>query len=117
MNDKYISHFDVKQLICHFLGICANILESHANANVRFIYLIFNPDFDTDFSNPHISNFQSKILDEYKETLEEINIFGDFKWLFDAVMEYQSEHLGIPKPQYVFEFALHDQKSYELEQI
>ena len=117
MNDKYISHFDVKQLICHFLGICANILENKANTNVRFTYLIFNPNFDTDFSNPYISNFQSKILEEYKETLEEINIFGDFKWLFDAVMDYQSEHLGIPKPQYVFEFALHDQKSYELEQI
>ena len=116
MNDKYISHFDVKQLICHFLGICANILENKANTHVRFTYLIFNPDFDTDFSNPHISNFQSKILEEYKETLEEINIFGDFKWLFDAVMDYQSKHLGIPKAQCVFEFALHDQKSYVFEQ-
>ena len=117
MNDKYISHFDVKQLICHFLGICANILENKANTHVRFLYLIFNPDFDTDFSNPYISNFQSKILEEYKETLEEINILGDFKWLFDAVMDYQSKHIGIPKPQCVFEFALHDQKSYVLEQV
>ena len=112
MNGKYISHFDVKQLICHFLGICANILESHANANVRFIYLIFNPNFDTDFSNPHISNFQSKILEEYKETLEEISIFGDFKWLFEAVLNYQSEHLSILKPPYYFEFHLHDQCTY-----
>lgn len=113
MNDKYISHFDLKQLICHFLGICANILKNKANTNVRFTYLIFNPDFDTDFSNPHILNFKSKILEEYKETLEEINIFGDFKWLFDAVMDYQSKHLGIPKPQYNFEFELHDQVSYK----
>lgn len=112
MNGKYISHFDVKQLICHFLGICANILKNKANTNVRFIYLIFNPDFDTDFSNPHILNFKSKILEVYKETLEEINIFGDFKWLFDAVMDYQSKHLGIPKPQFNFEFALLDQRSY-----
>jgi hypothetical protein len=50
-------------------------------------------------------------LEEYKETLEEINIFGDFKWLFDAVMDYQSEHLGIPKAQYNFEFILHNQRT------
>lgn len=117
MNNKYISHFDVKQLICHFLGICANILENNASTKIRFVYLIFNPNFDTDFSNPYISNFQSKILEDLKETMEEISIFGDFKWLFEAVMDYQSRHLGIPKPQCNFEFALHDQKSYVLEQV
>ena len=113
MNNKYISHFDVKQLICHFLGICANILENNASTKIRFVYLIFNPNFDTDFSNPYISNFQSKILEDYKETMEEISIFGDFKWLYDTVMNYQSEHLGLPKPQYNFEFELHDQVSYK----
>lgn len=117
MNDKYISHFDIKQLICHFLGICANILENKANTNVRFTYLIFNPKLNTNFSNVNISGFQSKILKEYNEACAEINYFGDFKWLFDAVMDYQSKHLGIPKPQYVFEFALHDQKSYVLELV
>jgi hypothetical protein len=94
-----------------------NIFENKANTNIRFAYLIFNPYFDTNFSNPYISNFKSKILKDYKATLEEISIFGDFKWLFDAVMDYQSKHLGIPKPQCVFEFALHDQKSYVLEQV
>ena len=54
-----------------------------------------------------------KILEEYNETLAEISSFGDFKWLFDAVMNYQSEHLGLPKPQYNFEFELHDQVSYK----
>ena len=117
MNDKYISHFDVKQLICHFLGICANILENHANVNVRFIYLIFNPFFDTDFSNSNIQKFESKIKEEYNETKSEAREFGDFKWLFDAVMSYQSTHLDLPKPQYNFEFALLDQKSYALKLI
>lgn len=117
MNNKYISHFDVKQLICHFLGICANILENKANTHVRFLYLIFNPNFDTDFSNPFISNFQSKILEEYKETLAEINIFGDFKWLFDAVMDYQSEHLDSPRPKCDFKFELQDHMTYTSELI
>jgi hypothetical protein len=117
MNNKYISHFDVKQLICHFLGICANILENKANTHVRFLYLIFNPNFDTDFSNPYISNFQSKILEEYKETLAEINIFGDFKWLFDAVMDYQSEHLDSPRPKCDFKFELQDHMTYTSELI
>ena len=113
MNDKYISHFDVKQLICHFLGICANILKNNANTNVRFVYLIFNPNIDTDFSNPNIAKFQTKILEEYTETLAEISSFGDFKWLFESVMNYQSEHLGFLKPQYNFEFELQDQVSYK----
>lgn len=117
MNNKYISHFDVKQLICHFLGICANILENKANTHVRFLYLIFNPNFDTDFSNPYISNFQSKILEEYEETLAEINIFGDFKWLFDAVMDYQSEHLDSPRPKCDFKFELQDHMTYTSELI
>lgn len=112
MNDKYIYHFDVKQLICHLLGICANILENNANTNVRFAYLIFNPNFNTNFSNKHIKKFESKILREYNETIEEIRSFGGCKWLFNAVMNYQSKHLGLPKPQCEFEFALLDQNSY-----
>ena len=112
MNGKYISHFDVKQLICHFLGICADILENHANANVRFIYLIFNPNFDTDFSNENINAFQSKILEEYNETQTEIDSFGDFKWLFNTIMDYQAEHLGLHKPIFNFEFERYDQRTY-----
>ena len=88
------------------------ILENKANTNVRFTYLIFNPDYDTDFSNLYILKFKSKIMEDYKETLEEISIFGDFKWLFDAVMNYQAKHLGLSKPQFNFEFALLDQRSY-----
>ena len=115
MNEKYISHFDVKQLICHFLGICANILESNANTNVRFVYLIFNPNCDTNFSGQAINKFESKILKVYNETLSEINYFGNFKWLFDAVMSYQSKHLGLPKPQCNFGFERVDQTSYDSE--
>lgn len=116
MNGKKIFHFDVKQLICHFLGICANILENNANKNVRFVYLIFNPNYNTFFSNQNIK-FKQKILDEYKDAVAEIREFGDFNWLFNAVMSYQTKHLELPKPQCHFEFALLNQKSYASELI
>ena len=112
LNQRFIYHFDVKQLICHFLGISANILQNKANTNIRFIYLIFNPNFDTDFSNEYIERFKTKILDEYQETVDEIRSFGDFKWLFDAVMDYQSNNLKLLKPDYRFEFDFLDQKTY-----
>ena len=78
------------------------------------MYLIFNPNFDTNFSNQNIHAFQSKILEEYNETLVEIDSFGDFKWLFEAVMDYQSEHLGLTKPKLSFDFSQLDQRTYSI---
>ena len=113
-NGKEISRFDIKQLLCHFLGISANIIENDANPNVRFIYLLFNPYDNTDFSNDKISDFRNKITKVYDQTIEEIKLFGDFKWLFDIVMEYQSRLCaGKPMPAYEFHFDLMDQKQYK----
>ena len=114
LDGRDISHFDIKQLLCHFLGISANIFLNDANPNVRFIYLLFNPYDNTDFSNDKIAGFRKEITDVYDQTLEEIKLFGDFKWLFDTVMEYQSRLcVGKPMPVYDFHFDLMDQKQYK----
>ncbi len=111
---REISRFDIKQLLCHFLGISANIFENGANPNVRFVYLLFNPYDNTDFSNDKIADFRKKITDVYDQTLEEIKLFGDFKWLFDIVMDYQSRlRVGEPMPAYDFHFELVDQNKYK----
>ena len=109
---KELLHFDIKQLICHFLGITADLLEHQKqDVSIRFIYLLFNPRKETLFSG-EIEKFKEKIFNLYDDTIKEIQVFGDMKWLFETIMEYQSEHLRLTKVDYSFDFKLVDQNNY-----
>lgn len=115
-DNKEIIHFDIKQLICHFLGICANILDKkkNANPNVKFIYLIFNPNEDSDFTNENIKGFEKEIKEDYDKTLEEISWFENFEWLFDIIMEYQiGKCKSKSRPAWSFHYEQMDQNDYE----
>ena len=110
--EKELVHFDIKQLICHFLGITADILKNQRRGvSIRFIYLIFNPNTDTLFTK-EIERYKEKIFIQYDETIKEIERFGDMKWLFDSIMKYQIENLKLPGIDYCFDFELADQNSY-----
>lgn len=109
-----IKHFDIKQLICHFLGITADLIKNkHAHNNVVFVYFIFNPEINTDFSNPAIFSYGDQIKTQYEETIAEIAKFGDMKWLFDSIMRYQTNNLKLPIANYSFDFKLADQDEYK----
>lgn len=109
INGKLIRLFDIKQLICHFLGITARLLdESNSNKKVKFVYLIFNPKKNTVFTDDRL---KCQIINDYDTTIAEIEAF-DMKRLFDAVMDFQSETLSKVKPEYSFEFVLTDQSGY-----
>lgn len=115
-NGKEIIHFDIKQLICHFLAISANILENeNANKNIKFIYLIFNPE-DTDaacFENENVSSYKGRIFKIYNETIKEIRKFNMEK-LFASVFQIQADRLGIEGKKYSsFDFCIADQKYYK----
>lgn len=113
-DDKPLVHFDIKQLICHFLGISSYLLENkEANSNIKFIYLIFNPSSETCFENSKISSYKGKLERLYKETISEIPGFGDMKKLFDAIMKIQKERLDLPARDYSFEFRIASQEDYE----
>ena len=113
--DKEIIHFDLKQLICHFLGITAGVLEGRITAEkIRFVYLIYNPNEIKDCID---NKYRDKILKQYKETLEEIELF-DMKELFAAVFKVQKEKLQINRNikdglgvECDFEFILADQNN------
>ena len=111
-----IVHFDIKQLICHFLAISANILEDEkANKNVKFVYLIFNPkDADaTCFENEKVSSYKERIFKIYNETIKEIRKF-DMKELFASVFKIQAGRLGVEGKKYSsFDFCIADQKDYK----
>lgn len=113
---KVLDHFDIKQMICHLLGICANIYEDpKANTKIKFVYLLFNPNHITSFTEA-TKKREKQIKAAYDATVKEIELFGDFKWLFDAVLKYQSRlKPGKPTPQCEFSFKLVDQTNYKEE--
>jgi hypothetical protein len=99
---KQIIHFDIKQLICHFLGIAANYLKpkkgENAMNNIRFVYFIYNPN---ELGNEALK----EVYDNTKKEIDKIKI----KDLFKAVFEYQKKNLEIEKEMPIFEFVLADQ--------
>ena len=122
-----IKHFDIKQLICHFLGISAALIDNADNRlesnNIRFIYLVFNPKSNADFSNDAIKNYEKKLKDQYDETIKEIEKFGNMKWLFGSILDFQlnenknfefnKKNLSLPVVDYSFDFKLMDQEEYK----
>ena len=85
-NGKEIIHFDIKQLICHFLAISANILENeNANKNIKFIYLIFKPN--EVIEQVEKESYKKQIIDIYGDTKKEITDYFDMERLFKSIFK------------------------------
>lgn len=97
-NNEPIIRFDIKQLISHFLGIAAGVLEGVIKDNIRFVYFIYNPN---ELGNEALNRVYTEAIDE----IGKIDIIE----LFKAVFEYQKKNLKIKKCIPKFEFALADQ--------
>lgn len=117
-NDDAVHFFDLKQLICHFLGIANNIIEqSLSDIKVKFLYLIYDPTKAVESKNSLSVTLKKKILDRYGEVrmfvLNNKNVFND---IFQAVLEYQMDHHGqINSTNIEFEMKLVDQNNYKKE--
>lgn len=102
-NKTRIVRFDIKQLICHFLGIAANYIKNKSAKNkICFIYLIYNP---TDFKI-------KKLTEVYDDTIKEIELFK-MNDLFNAIFDYQKKALNIDTKAPEFEFKPADQSNIE----
>ena len=110
---KEIIHFDIKQLICHFLAISANILENeNANKNIKFIYLIFNPN--EVIEQVEKESYKKQIIEIYGDTIKEIPDYFDMERLFKSIFEIQAKRLGLEREKYsLFKFHLVDQDKYK----
>ena len=97
-NNEPVIRFDIKQLISHFLGIAAGVLEGIVKNNIRFVYFIYNPN---ELGNKTLNRV-------YADTIDEIGKI-DIIELFNAVFEYQKKNLTIEKEMPIFEFVLADQ--------
>ena len=96
INVKYLSdgekieYFDIKQMICHLLGIVTGILKGELDRNqINFIYLLYDPtvlDLDSDI--------KEKIDSIYERTCYECNLI-DFATLFRVIFAFlKSEKYG-----------------------
>ena len=112
-NGKKIIHFDIEQLICHFLAISANILENeNANKNIKFIYLIFNPK--EVIEQVEKESYKKQIIEIYGDTIKEITDYFDMEQLFESIFEIQAKRLGLEGEKYsLFKFHLVDQDKYK----
>lgn len=111
VDGQSVKYFDLKQLICHFLGITYDIAKhSVKNAKVTFLYLLYNPK---DVEDKIDKKYREKVRGRYAEVSSFITNKKDvFKSIFDAVLQYQIETHKLEKPDIVFDFKLVDQSTY-----
>jgi hypothetical protein len=109
-----VIHFDVKQMLCHLLGIANALLKNKAcDETVLFLYLLYNP---TQLRLP--TGSREEILKVYHNTCKIAQSY-DFERLFGYVIDFllieKSYHVTTAEVQKIksnFKFALCDQHSY-----
>lgn len=96
--------FDMKQMICHLLGIATAFLNGKYDVkNIEFLYLLFNPNL--------IEINSKEIAAIYKRTCDECQSI-DFKSLFEVIVEYLVSIKKWKKELLVFNII--DKFSFEL---
>lgn len=114
VNNKQLTQFDIKQMLCHLLAIATKNLTSSTNEQTKFIYLLFNPKLiEID------PNFAAQIVSVYEKEVEECNNIP-FKNLYKAILTYLCEYkkIGNPTQNFIagltdnFSFSLHDQTTF-----
>lgn len=111
---KPVQYFDLKQLICHFLGITYDIAKHFTlKSNVKFLYLIYNPIELKESINEKYKEKLLKRYDDVHEFIERCISKRYFSSIFQSVLNYQvkTQNLRV-KPEISFEMKLVDQNSY-----
>lgn len=107
-------HFDIKQMLCHLLGVANRMLtEEKHETPILFLYLLYNP---TALDLPRKS--RGKILDIYADTCAAAEGYC-FKMLFGCVVDFllgnKTYSIDPAKAERIkenFSFVLCDQNSY-----
>ena len=94
--EKLLERFDIKQMICHLLGIATDCLQGICCKGTDFIYLLYNP------SALHIEN--EEILRIYNQECRECESI-DFNGLFYDILYFLAETENIGKTSYVEQIA------------
>lgn len=108
-----VQHFDIKQMICHMLGVANALLNSTNDKPVLFLYLLFNPSY---LELP--KGTATEILGIYEDTCRNANAF-DFSEMFGHIVDYliydrklTIDNVRIEEIKRAFRFVLTDQTDY-----
>lgn len=110
-----ISCFDIKQMICHLLGVAAKFLKDPSDKKITFVYLCYNPTM------LKIADEKKKeqIFMTYEKMCYECKCI-DFTKLFETIVKYLCLEFNLGNansPENIrmlsnFEFVLCDQSNY-----
>ena len=119
INKEEVDYFDMKQLICHFLGITNEMINKPiSNVNVKFLYLLYNPNEDDVkmLLEKNYNKYSNNVLKRFVKVNNFIRKnLNAFKEIFYAVLDYQVETCNKEKPKIEFEMKLVDQTNYKSE--
>lgn len=115
VGENEIVNFDIKQMICHLLGIAVKFLNAPTDKKITFLYLCYNPKLIEIVDNKK----KESIFSTYDQMCAECNAI-DFCSLFKSIVMYLREELkvghatdkDIDKMLASFKFLLCDQSTY-----
>lgn len=86
--DKELLHFDMKQMLCHLLGVGAAYLQGVYKKKIDFVYLCYNP------KKLPIDRHKAEICGVYDSEREEWAAV-DFQRLFCDILRFLQERYGL----------------------
>lgn len=109
-----IVYFDIKQMICHMLGVANEMLTTKSDKAVLFLYLLYNPE-----ELPLPLDSKKEIIRIYADTCKAACNYR-FEEIFGHIVDFLiQEKAIIVEPEKVekikstFRFALCDQNNYK----
>lgn len=115
VGEMEITNFDIKQMICHLLGIATKLLNCPTEKKISFVYLCYNPKLITIINEKKTR----KIYDTYDKMCAQCKAI-EFKELFSVILRFLKEEKKIGKAGSDdissmlkgFSFTLCDQENY-----
>ena len=89
---RTIEHFDIKQMICHLLGIATDKIEAPTEGKIQFLYLLYNPTKINIIEVPQ----KKKLLALYEQEISECDSIP-FAELFKAIVDYLLSNTSVKK--------------------
>ncbi len=86
-----IRHFDMKQMLCHLLGIATKHLQEPTSKRITFLYLTYDPTQIKLID----SEKGAKIVETYNTMCAECNAVA-FKALFEDICRFLSKNRNLP---------------------
>ena len=112
---KVVVHFDMKQMLCHLLGVANRmLLDKSLDTPVQFLYLLYNP------MELVLSDKSKKVILRIYHATCEAAINYDFQQIFGCIVDFLMEEkkysiskADADKLKNNFKFALCDQNNYQ----